>query len=82
MQKVFPFVPQHTDWQTFNGNLIMYYGQEPLPITTEIDWHITANNLIQTPTFSSYGIPTPDKFDNWQDWANQFVLLINGPPTK
>lgn len=81
-QRVFPFVSQHTDWQTFNGNLIMYYGQEPLPITDELDWHITAKNLIQTPTFSSYGIPDPDKFETWQDWADQFVLLINGPPTK
>jgi len=79
-QRVFPFVPQNTDWQTFNGNLIMYYTSEPIPITDEANWQITAQNIIQTPAFSRYNIPGPVGFQNWQDWANQFVLLINGPP--
>ena len=79
-QNVFPFLPQHTDWQTFNGNLIMYYGNQPIPITSENDWHITAKNLIQTPFFTAYNIPDPDQFQTWQDWANQFVILINGQP--
>ena len=81
-QTVFPFTAEHTDWQTFNGNLIMYYGQEPLPITSEEDWHITAKNLIGTPSFSSYGLPEPDEFVEWQDWAKDFILAINGPPSK
>jgi hypothetical protein len=81
-QKVFPFIPQHTDWQTFNGNLIMYYGQEAIPIAHEDDWHLTANSINQSASFSTYGIPDSDKFDNWEDWANNFALLINGPPIK
>ncbi len=81
-QTVFPFIPEHTDWQAFNGNLIMYYGQEPLPISSEINWKDTARNLVQTPSFASYGIPNPESFESWQTWAQQFVLLINGQPNK
>jgi hypothetical protein len=81
-QKVFPFTPINTDWQTFNGNLIMYYGREPIPITSEDDWHITAKNISQTPSFAQYNIPDPDRFDSWQDWASQFIILINGQPQK
>lgn len=78
VQSVFPYIPEQTDWQTFNGNLVMYYGEEPLPISDEADWQVTARNLVQTPSFSSYGIPNPENFNNWQDWARQFVMLING----
>lgn len=79
-QKVFPFVPAHTDWQAFNGNLIMYYGNQPIPITDETNWQDTAKNISQTPFFTAYNIPDPDQFQTWQDWANQFVILINGQP--
>ena len=80
MANVFPYIPEHSDWSTFNGNLIMYYGREPIPISHEDDWAITAKNISQTPTFAQYNIPDPDHFDNWQDWANQFIILINGQP--
>jgi len=79
-QKVFPFVPKHTDWQTFTGNIMMYYGQELIPITDEIDWKISARNIIQTPTFSRYNIPDPERYLTWEEWAQEFVLLINGKP--
>lgn len=79
-QTVFPFNPINSDWQTFNGNLIMYYGQNPIPITSEDDWTITAKNIAQTPSFMQYNIPGPEIFDSWQDWASQFIILINGQP--
>jgi len=78
MQINFPYQPQHTDWQTFNGNLIMHFGQTPIPISSEEEWHITANNIIQTPALSKFGIAGPEGFDNWQDWAGQFIISING----
>ena len=79
-QKVFPFTPENSDWQTFNGNLIMYYGRQPIPITEEVDWAVTARNIVQLPAFSQYNIPNPEGFENWQDWATQFIILINGQP--
>ncbi|CAB4129440.1 hypothetical protein UFOVP118_59 [uncultured Caudovirales phage] len=79
-QNVFPFTPINSDWESFNGNLIMYYGQNPIPITSEEDWDITARNIAQTPSFMQYNIPGPEAFESWQDWAAQFIILINGQP--
>lgn len=78
-QPVFPFLPQYTTWEDWNGNLIMYYGQELIPYTTEDQWQSTAKSVSQSPTFSAYPVPDPDQYDHWEDWVNQFVLIINGP---
>ena len=81
-QNVFPFLPQYTTWENFNGNLVMYYGQEPIPYNIEADWQITAKNIAQLPSFSSYLVPDPTLFSKWEDWANEFVLIINGKPNN
>jgi len=78
VQPVFPFVPQYTTWENFNGNIVMFYGHEPIPYNKEEDWQSTARNITQLPTFSSYTVPDPSLYDKWEDWANQFVLIING----
>lgn len=77
---VFPFVPQHSTWENFNGNLIMYYGQEPIPYSVEANWMVTAKNMAQLPSFSVYPLPDPEKYSNWQDWASEFALIVNGNP--
>jgi hypothetical protein len=66
-------------WEDWNGNLIMYFGEEPIPYSPEIDWKVTANNVAQLPTFASYPVPIPETYENWQDWALEFTLIINGP---
>ena len=81
-QKYFPFIPQYTSWEDFNGNLIMYYGQELIPYTIENDWQHTANGMAQSATFSSYPLPNPEIYSNWQDWAAEFTLIVNGSPKK
>lgn len=79
VQQFFPFLPDYMSWEDWNGNLIMYYGEELIPYMQEADWKVTANNVAQLPTFMSYPVPLPDSYDNWQDWARQFTLIINGP---
>ena len=76
--KFFPYVPHYSSWEDFNGNLIMSYGAEPTAYTTEDKWHETANSLAQTPAFSGYPVPDPSLYSNWQDWASEFVLIVNG----
>lgn len=78
-QQFFPFLPDNMTWQDWNGNLLMYFSQEPIPYTEEADWRMTAKNVAQLPTFLVYPIPDPDKFDNWQDWTKEFTLILNGP---
>lgn len=79
IQQFFPFIAEGSDWQNWNGNLILFYSQEPIPYMPEDDWKVVAKNVSQLPTFSSYPVPDPDLFEQWQDWANQFTLIINGP---
>lgn len=79
-QQFFPFVPEGSDWQNWNGNLAMFYGQEPIPyMPDENDWKVVAKNVSQLPTFSVYPVPDPELFKEWQDWAHEFTLIINGP---
>jgi len=74
----FPYIPAYSTWNDFNGNIILFYSGQPIPHTDEANWKHTANNMAQLPVFSSYPLPNPELFDNWQDWAHQFSLIVNG----
>jgi hypothetical protein len=78
-QDFFPFNPSNMSWENWNGNLIMYFGAQPIPYTGESDWKVTAKNVSQLPNFSVYPVPDPDLFDKWEEWATQFTMIINGP---
>jgi hypothetical protein len=79
-QIFFPFNPEGMDWQHWNGNLIMYFGTELIPYTTdENDWKMVAKNVSQLPRFTVYPVSDPDLYENWQDWALEFTQIINGP---
>lgn len=81
-QTFFPFIPAGSDWQSWNGNLVMFFSEELIPYTTnELEWKFVAKNVSQLPTFIAYPVPDPDLYDNWQDWASEFTLIINGPST-
>lgn len=75
----FPFIPAGSDWQSWNGNLAMFFGQEPIPYLPEEEWRVVAKNVAQLPVFSASPVPDPELFQNWQDWASEFTLIINGP---
>lgn len=79
IQKFFPFSPILSDWESWNGNLIMFYGEEPIPYNTEENWRQTASSVAQLATFGVYPVPDPNQFENWQDWASEFGQVINGP---
>ena len=81
-QIFFPFNPEGMDWEHWNGNLIMYFGTEPIPYASEDDWKVTAKNVSQLPRFSVYPVSDPDLYENWQDWALEFTQIINGPSTN
>ena len=75
----FPVSPDYMSWEDWNGNFIIYYGQEPIGTSSEEDWKVVANQIAELQTFSAYPIPDPDIFDNWQDWAKEVGESINGP---
>lgn len=78
-QTFFPVGTTNISWENWNGNLILYFGTEPIPYLPEDEWKITAKNVSQLPRFEVYPVPDPDLFETWQDWAQQFTLILNGP---
>jgi len=42
-------------------------------------WKNTASVVASTPFFEAYPIPFPDTFLRWQDWADEFAVMVNGP---
>jgi len=75
----FPFTPDYMSWEDWNGNLLGFYSEEPIPYTSEEGWMIVASNMAQLPIFAKYPIPDPDGYENWQTWANDFTMIVNGP---
>ena len=75
----FSYSPNMSTWESWNGNLILTFGQEPIPYNTEANWKNTAASLAQLATFNTYPIPDPNLYPTWQAWAHEFALIINGP---
>lgn len=74
-----PFIAGDTTWENWNGNMLHYFGQEPLPYLPEDNWKDFARSMSSLSTFSVYNIPDPEAFENWQDWVQVTVGLVNGP---
>lgn len=66
------------EWANWNGNLLHYYGEEPLPYVDEDNWTILADYLVGLSTFANYGIPNSEGYEDWQDWAKDFIEAVNG----
>lgn len=79
IQQYFPYTPDYTTWEDFNGNIAIHYGQEPVMFATEDNWREAADNISRMSVFAAYPAPSSDGYETWQDWAREFVLIINGP---
>jgi hypothetical protein len=78
VQQFFPVSPEYLSWEDWNGEFIVYYGQENIPHNSEEDWQKTANTIASSPTFSAYPVPTAQGFETWQEWAKEVTTIING----
>lgn len=73
------WIPLNATWEDWNGNMVHYFGEEPIPyIPHEEEWKTVAMAVIGLPTFSVYSPPSPDLYNNWQDWALAFRTAVNG----
>ena len=79
LQQFFPFIPDGMDWECWNGNLVMYYAEEPIPYLSEMEWPSVAKSVSELPTFINYPVPDPTEYPDWQSWAKEFTEIINGP---
>lgn len=71
--------PMGATWEAWNGDLLHYFGEEPLPMVDEKNWQVLANAVCSLASFDNYGIPDPVTFEDWQDWVNELILAVNGP---
>jgi hypothetical protein len=75
----FPFSTAYTTFEEWSGNFIQWYGKEAIGQASEDDWKEIAYQIVASPSFAVYGLQAPDKYENWQDWAEDVSLAINGP---
>jgi hypothetical protein len=79
IQEFFPCGPEYSSWEDYNGNLVMFYGREPIGHFAEEDWKIAASQVSELATFANYPVPSPELYTEWQEWAKDFSQIVNGP---
>lgn len=77
-QQHFPFSPEFSTWEEWNGNYILWYGQNNTEYQPEENWRTAADQIMQSSIFSQYPVPDPALYETWQEWAAEFALIING----
>jgi hypothetical protein len=75
----FPFSTAYMDFEEWAGNFIQWYGKEAIGQGAEDNWREIADQITGSPSFSAYGLPNHEKFETWQEWADQVSQAINGP---
>jgi hypothetical protein len=72
------FLPDYSTWEDWNGNILHYYGEQNFPFLPEPQWRDVAFAITLNAVFDTYGIPAPDTFEDWRDWARAFTTSVNG----
>lgn len=43
----------------------------------EENWKLVAQHMVSLPIFEIFPLSDPEDFDNWQDWAKDFTMIVN-----
>lgn len=78
IQPFFVFNPDFMSWEDWNGNLLISYSELAIPYNTEENWRETAQAVSASPAMATYPAPSPDGYEEWQQWAKDFTEIING----
>ena len=79
IQQFFPFTPDYMSWDDWNGNMVIFFEEEAIPVNDEENWKKTVAGMTALPTFQAYPIPDPELFEDWRAWADEFTTVLNGP---
>lgn len=74
-----PFIAGASTWEDWNGNMLHFFGEEPLPYVPEQNWREFGQAMLTLSTFSSYAIPSPNNYADWRDWVSATITAVNGP---
>ena len=69
-----PYGLKFTDWGAIVAEQLADYGIAA-PINEE-SWKTWVSALFEVPQLVSMSIPRTDGFENWSDWAEQFIGAV------
>lgn len=70
--------PENMSWDDWMSSVINITDSYNLSIVEESEWQEFARELLDTPELSAFGLPDPDAFEDWADWANNLLNATNG----
>jgi hypothetical protein len=72
------YLPKYHTWESWKDLMVEAYAGQQLDISTsEDEWKKWAEGLIAIDIFSNEAIPNPNIYENWQDWVESVVNVIN-----
>jgi hypothetical protein len=70
--------PRYHDFQSWASLMCEAYAGQQLAVPNpDTDWKEWGMGLKAIDTFTNEGIPSPDIFEDWHDWAAALVGAIN-----
>lgn len=75
---ILEFLPNHSTWDEWNGQLVHYFGEQQFAVLPETEWQDVARSVVVNPVFDKFAPPAPSTFAHWQDWAMELTQAVNG----
>jgi hypothetical protein len=70
--------PRYQTWKGWASLICEQYASQSLgDPPDEESWKTWADGVVGIDTFAKNGIPSPNFYDNWQDWAAQFGSIMS-----
>jgi hypothetical protein len=70
--------PRYLTWDSWKSLMCEAYAAQQLSINTpEGEWKQWADGLKAIDVFMNEGIPSPDGYEDWHDWASALVGAVN-----
>lgn len=70
--------PRYHDFESWACLMVELYGAQSLEIPSKsTNWVEWGQGLKAIDVFTNEGIPGPQVYDNWQDWAQAMVNAVN-----
>lgn len=72
------YEPRYHTWDSWACLMVEAYGTQQLGIPTdESEWKEWAAGFRGIDLFSNDGVPSPDGFNDWQDWVFAVVNAVS-----
>lgn len=73
-----PYDPRYMEFDQWASLMVELYGAQNLVIPTpEVNWKDWAAGLLAIDIFTNEAAPNPYVFDDWKEWAQQLIGVVN-----